>query len=521
MKPDRSGHHPRAGASGAGSPRTHTPDLVRTSLANARTARKIWEGIPVAERCRRLRLLADYLTDHADEIAATIAASVGKTRIDALATEVIPIVAAVRFHTKLARRALKPSRLPTGSSLFLNKRAFLYREPLGTVGIITPWNYPFAIPMHQIIPALLAGNSVIFKTSPASLEVGEKIDKILNAAALPAGLFTYVNLDGPVLGDILLSDGGVDKLFFTGSVPVGRELMSRAAQRLVPVSLELGGNDAMIVASDANLERAVNGAVWAGLQNAGQSCAGIERIYVEAPVHERFLSLLRSRVQNLRIGPDRSFDVDIGAITTVDQLARIEHHVNDALDRGARIVARSDPAPGTTGNFSPVIVLDGMNHDMIMMREETFGPVLGVMRVKSLEEAVKYANDSSYGLTASVWTSDRKGALRMARRIRAGTITINDHLLTHGMPGVPWGGIDLSGYGWSHGRMGLEEMTRPKVVVDDHLAFTRRNYFWHPYSAELYGRLKGILVALYGRGIRKRVKALGHAIAGLPRIFRS
>jgi len=313
----------------------------------------------------------------------------------------------------------------------------------------------------------------------------------------------------------------VDKLFFTGSVPVGKILMAQAAESLVPVSLELGGNDPMLVCPDANLERAVNGAMWAGLQNSGQSCGGVERIYVHREVYAPFIQRLKQRVETLRQGPDTQHNVDIGAMCTERQIKTIQRQVDDALAKGATILAQVpiDPAH-TEANFYPVTILINVDHTMELMREETFGPVLGVMKVDDMEQAIELANDSSLGLTGSVWSGDTRTAVELGRRIHAGVITINDHLLTHGMAETPWGGFKQSGIGRSHGELGFDEMTQPQVVTTELLPFAKRNLFWHPYDAKLYAGLKGALRLLYGRTLGERWRGLLSFAALIPRMFK-
>ncbi|MBP1692117.1 MAG: succinate-semialdehyde dehydrogenase [Bacteroidetes bacterium] len=391
-----------------------------------------------------------------------------------------------------------------GNILFANKRSYIDRVPFGVVGIISPWNYPFGIPFHEVILALMSGNAVVLKVASQSQLVGRRIQECVSAGGVPEGLFTLVNIRGPLAGDAFIN-AGIDKLFFTGSVAVGKTLMAAASRRLVPVSLELGGNDPMIVCEDADLERAVAGAVWAGYSNAGQSCGGVERIYVERRIYEPFVALLRTRVAALRTGSDTDFSVDIGAITTAKQLQTITAHVNDALQKGAVATAtgRSN-AGGSNGTFYRPVVLERVDDSMITMREETFGPVVAVMPVDSIDEAVTRANDSDLGLTASVWTRNRRKGHRIASRLQAGAVTINDHLMSHGLAETPWGGFKNSGIGRTHGSIGFEEMTQPRVVVDDIMPLVKRNMWWHPHSKQVYDGLLGALHVLYGHGPRLR-----------------
>ena len=502
--------------------RMNTVEEAREAVRRARAAQPAWAALPLAERVHIINRIRDYLVDNVDTVSTTVANDVGKTRVEALATEVLTSAMATDYYARNARRFLQPRKVRSSSLLFLNKRSRIFRIPFGVIGIIAPWNYPLGIPMHEIIPALLAGNTVIFKTAPETQMVGRTIEAMIQAAGLPADVFIHLNLPGAVIGEILLEpENHVDKLFFTGSVPVGKKLMAKAAESLTPVSLELGGNDPMLVCPDAHLERAVNGAIWAGLQNSGQSCGGVERIYVHQAIYEPFIALLKQKVEALRQGPDLDHQVDIGAMCTERQIKTIRRQVDDALAKGATILAQAtiDPAHAHA-NFYPVTLLTKVDHTMELMREETFGPVLGVMKVADMAQAIDLANDSSLGLTASVWSGNTSAAVALGRRIHAGVITINDHLLTHGMAETPWGGVKESGIGRSHGELGFDEMTQPQLVTTELLHFAKRNLFWHPYDAKLYEGLKGALYLLHGRGLGIRLRGFLRFAALLPRMFK-
>ncbi len=498
-----------------------TPELdaaaVRADLQRARAAQPAWAATPLKERRRRMLALRSALLERSDALAQTISDCVGKTRLEAYATEIMPSLTGATWYARHVRAHLAPKRLAMGSLLFFNKRSTVYRLPHGVVGIISPWNYPFGIPMHEVVPALLAGNAVLFKTAPETLPVGLAMQELFDAAGLPAGLFQHLNVDGPLCGDLFLATGGVDKLFFTGSVRVGKLLMEKAAKTLTPVSLELGGKDAMLVCADADLERAAGGAVWAGLSNAGQSCAGVERIYVHQAVYTPFMALLKQKVEALRVGVEQ----DMGALCTDRQVETVRQHLDEALGRGATVFAQAALPAGAGTHFIPPTVLTGVDHGMRVMREETFGPVLGVMPVRDDEEALALANDSVYGLTGSVWTRDLAHGVALARRLAAGAVTVNDHLLSHGLTETPWGGRKDSGIGRGHGGFAFDEVTQPQVVVEDWLALARRNVFWHPYSEEVYAGLKGVMTGFYGRGLGARLQGFLRFLRVLPRMFRA
>jgi len=317
-----------------------------------------------------------------------------------------------------------------------------------------------------------------------------------------------------------LLEAGVDKIFFTGSVAVGKYLMRKAADTLTPLVLELGGNDPMIVCADADLERAAGGAVWAGLSNAGQSCGGVERIYVDEQVYEPFMALLKQKVEALRGGLDSAHETDLGAMTTQRQIETVKQHIADAVAKGATIFAQSKvPDNADLQNFLPATVLTNVNHEMLVMKDETFGPVLGVMPYKTMAEAISLANDSYLGLTGSVWSRNRRKAIAIGRQIKAGAITINDHLMSHGLAETPWGGFKQSGIGRTHGRLGFDEMTQPQVIVNDVLPFARKNMWWPPYSPQIFRGLNGLVDFLYGRGFKKRIVGIWRVLRIFPRYF--
>lgn len=520
----------------------HSANEATRAVKAARRAQSRWEPVPFSEKNRIFKNVAALIGERSTQLSKTIATCTGKTRIDALSTEVLPAAIAARYYPKAARRFMRPHRLRRSSILFFNKSSYLYRKPHGVVGIISPWNYPFGIPFHEITQALSTGNAVVFKVATQAQPVGEAIAALFYDAGLPSDLLHLVHLSGREAGKGLLS-AGIDKLFFTGSVPVGKQLMAAASAHLTPVSLELGGNDAMIVLDDANLQRAAAGAAWAGLSNCGQSCGGVERIYVFESVYDQFIAHLKEEITALRQGDDTSADFsepvkyEIGALTTSSQFQTVQEHARDAAEKGAKLSPHNTvsqphsagshftgghsagpqstphfPVPEKLGDsaglFHSALILESVNHDMKVMREETFGPLLAVHKVTSAAEAIEKANDSDLGLTGSVWSRNRKFAESVADQIQAGALTINDHLMSHGMPETPWGGYKNSAIGRSHGTPGFEEMTQPKVVIHDVLGGVNRNIWWYPHSDEVLQGLKGALDFLTARSFRNKLSGM-------------
>lgn len=492
---------------------------IKKIVGKARQAQETWGRIPLRQRKVYLKRVRRYLADHAAEIAEVISKDNGKVRIDALAGEVLAATMAISYYLRHAQKFLKPVKCGTGNLMLANKRSRIVRAPFGIIAIISPWNYPFAIPFSEVIMALLAGNAVVLKTASETQMVGRKLEECFRAADLPEKVFNYVNLPGKIAGDTLL-EAGVDKIFFTGSVAVGKYLMKKASDTLTPLVLELGGNDPMIVCEDADLERAAGGAVWAGLSNAGQSCGGVERVYVDEKVYEPFMTILKQRVEALRVGPDTGHETDMGAMTTQRQIDTVNHHIADALEKGATIFAQSHvPENAGLHNFIPATVLTNVNHEMLVMKDETFGPVLGVMPFNTIDEAITLANDTYLGLTGSVWSRNRRKAIAIGRQIKAGAITINDHLMSHGLAETPWGGFKQSGIGRTHGKFGFDEMTQPQVIVNDIMPFARKNIWWPPYSPKIYRGLNGLVDFLYGRGFMKRIVGIWQVLKIFPRYF--
>jgi succinate-semialdehyde dehydrogenase/glutarate-semialdehyde dehydrogenase len=486
--------------------------LVR-DIAAAREAQAAWGESPYRERARRIREVLRNLGSRIDQVAETIHRENGKLETDALATELLPALMAGDYYIRRGKKFLAPRPVRGGNPLMFNKRSRVVYRPYGVIGIISPWNYPFAIPFSEALMALLAGNAVFLKVASDTVGVGRILRELFSP--LPPRIFNYFEMPGREAGPALI-EAGVDKLCFTGSTAVGRELMALAAPRLLPLVLELGGADAAIVREDADLNRAAAGIVWAGFSNAGQSCGGVQRVLVHQAVYRPFLEKLCARVRSLRSG--KGPDADLGPMTTLRQKETVRRQLEACLTGGAEIAAQSPPpAPGngtaSEENWFPATVLTGVSG--ALMEEEIFGPVVAVFPVADDAEALRMANASPYGLTASIWSRNRRTARALARRINAGAVMINDHLMSHGLAETPWGGFGDSGFGKTHGEAGFREMLKATVIVDDILPGVRRNLWWQPYSARVYRGIRAIAEVLGGRSPAKRLAAL----PGVLRIF--
>jgi succinate-semialdehyde dehydrogenase/glutarate-semialdehyde dehydrogenase len=481
-----------------------------TAVRRAREAAKTWAETSFDERGRHLRRANDYLYRHFDALAELISKENGKPRIEAEITDLTPVIYHNAYFARHARQWLaeRPVAMPLWS--LAGKASYLRYVPWGVVGVIAPWNYPFGIPMTQIAMALMAGNTVVFKPSSSTPLVGQTIAAVWEAAGLPPNVVTVVQGPGK-LGEAFI-DEPVDRLVFTGSVPIGRHLAKLAADKLIPITLELGGKDPAIVLADADLDAATSGVLWGAMANAGQTCAGIERAYVERSIFKPFVAQIAEKAKRLRVGADRDFDVDMGAITSRGQLATIVRQVEQAVAQGAKIEAGGFIIEDCCGDFYAPTILTGVSHTMAIIREENFGPVLPIMPFDSIDEAIRLANDTRFALSASVWTRDRRKARAIASQLVAGTITVNDSLYSYALAETPWGGYKDSGIGKTHGEEGLKEMTRQVHVSFDRFGRMKKPW-WYPYDARLRETFAGVVRLLGGED---RGRALLRAVRNLP-----
>jgi acyl-CoA reductase-like NAD-dependent aldehyde dehydrogenase len=481
-------------------PETTSPSQVALVVARARAAQQAWADLDVSVRARRLAPLKDRVLDRAEAIAACVRKEVGKPDVEALLGEVLPSADVVAYWTQTINELLEPSEVDIDRVAYPGKAGTLYREARGVVGVIMPWNFPVALPLRTLVPALLAGNAIVFKPSEVTPRSGAIVAELFEGL-LPEGLLGIVHGAGDVGAALCAAD--VDLVVFTGSVTSGRKVAHACAERLVPCSLELGGKDAAIVLADADLERAANGIVWAAMMNAGQNCASVERVYVDRTVGEAFTKRVCSVVESLRPG------IDIGPLATAAQRAIVARHVSEAKAAGARVLSGgADDRGGGGGREYPPTVLRIDSDDAAIMRDETFGPVLPIAFVDGPDDAIARANASRYGLTASVWTRDRRGAQALARRLRAGVVTINNHAFTGAIPAAPWSGHGETGWGITSSPLALDTLTRPRFVLVDS-SRAKRELWWYPYTPALHTIATAMAVLRSSaRGLGERVKAL-------------
>jgi acyl-CoA reductase-like NAD-dependent aldehyde dehydrogenase len=484
-----------------GAVRTVTPAQVQGIVDDVAEVQPFWAELSLAERGAYLRRAAQVLVDHSDEVAALITREQGKPRLEAYTMEVLPTIDLLNWCAANGPKILarEPVRYP--QLLMLQKKSAFSYEPLGVVGVVAPWNYPWSIPFGEVAIALMAGNGVVLKPASLTPQIGQRIQEIFERAGLPRGLVQTVHGGGAV-GQALVESTAA-KIFFTGSVEVGRRVGEECARRMKGSVLELGGKDPQIVCADANLANATSGAVWGGFANAGQTCSGIERVYVVEEVAERFIDGVVRKARALTVGDPAAWTTEIGPMVSREQYELVCELVDDAIASGAtRLCGGPVEVPGFTGHFIAPTVLTGVTHEMRIMREEIFGPVLPIMTVRSEDEAIRLANDSQFGLGASVWTLDRAKGERIARAIEAGMVWINDHSYTHGTCQCAWGGVKDSGLGRSHSKFGFYECVNVKMLSwePSRMADT----WWQPYDETLGSAIRASIRLLYGRNDQRK-----------------
>jgi len=454
---------------------------VKEAVRTAREARGSWSALPFRRRARYIMRAREVILAEMDQIARLISDEMGKPVAEAFSTDIAPALDLMQYFARRSERLLKPEKLSVGLYGWLGRSSKIIYQPLGVIGIISPWNFPLSIPLGEVSMALMAGNTVVLKPSEITPMVGLKIGEVFVKAGLPENALQIVSGGGSV--GAALVDAGTDKIMFTGSVATGKKIAAAAAETLTPVVLELGGKDPMIVCKDADLEMAARAAVWGAFTNSGQACSSVERLYVHRSIAEKFTRSVVEKTLELTQSYGSDPDTEVGAMSSERQMKIVEEHVEDFRNAGAQILTGGTRnAEFKKGAFFEPTVIAGAENEMRGMREETFGPTLPIAVFDDEESAVKLANDTEFGLTASVWTKDIARGRKLAEQIRAGTVMVNEVLYTHGIGQTPWGGFGHSGYGRTHGRLGLMELVAPQHIHTNRFTIFA-DMWWFNYSA--------------------------------------
>jgi len=476
-----------------------SPGEVTEAVARARAAQPGWEALGFEGRGRILRRAQKWVMDNEKRIVETIVSETGKTYEDAQLAEVSYAANGFGFWAENAPEFLADEKVKASSFLVKGKKLLVRYAPAGVVGVIGPWNFPLTNSFGDCIPALAAGNAVVLKPAEITPLTSLLMAECMEECGAPEDVFGVVTGKGSVLGPALID--AVDVVMFTGSTETGKRVMAQAAETITPAYLELGGKDPMIVLADADVERAANAAAYYSMNNTGQVCISIERVYVEEPVYDEFVGKVVEKVRKVRQGvPGKPGKVDVGSLTYPPQVDIVEEHVADAVGKGAKVLTGGRRGPGEGLFFEPTVLVD-VDHSMKAMTEETFGPTLPIMKVRDSEEALRLANDSPFGLQASVWTKDLARGEALARRVEAGAVCVNDAQINYAALELPMGGWKLSGMGSRHGAGGIRKYTRQQTILVTRLAL-KKDIHMFPYrklKTKLLGRL---FKTLYGRGDR-------------------
>jgi acyl-CoA reductase-like NAD-dependent aldehyde dehydrogenase len=482
-----------------------TMEDVERAVGRARVAQPAWAALSFRQRRKIILKARQLMLDESEMLASLVSQETGKPAAEALSMEVVPTLDAMHYFAHAAENLLEPQKIDIGQYGLMGRSSSIVFKPLGVIGIISPWNFPLATPADEIVMALMSGNAVVLKPSELTPLIALKIGDLYARAGLPKDVLAIVTGDGRT--GAALIEARVDKIMFTGSVATGKRVAAAAAKYLTPVVLELGGKDPMIVMDDANLDNAARGAVWGAFANAGQACASVERCYVQESIATAFIDRVVELTNALKQGVGDDPSVDVGAMTNERQLQIVERHVNEAVQDGAEVLTGGRRTPDLNGYFYQPTVLTNVDHRMTIMREETFGPTLPIMTFRSEDEAIQLANDSPYGLTASVWTTDMEKGRRMAEAIEAGTVMVNEVVYTHGIAQTPWGGVKDSGYGRTHGRLGLLELVSPRHVHVNRISFLP-DLWWFRYGPKASSLFRGLAANFTTGSMLKTAKML-------------
>jgi succinate-semialdehyde dehydrogenase/glutarate-semialdehyde dehydrogenase len=486
---------------------------ILARVEKARAAFGSWRKLTLRERLGYIDRFHACLMEQRDELAQLITRETGKPLIESYIAELFGPLETCRWLSKNAPRLLAPQSVRLNPIFFLGKRSYNIHEPLGVVAVISPWNYAFTIPVCTMLTALAAGNTVILKPSPKTPLLGKAIEKLFWQAGFPEGTVSVVTGDRLEAKTLVLSD--VDRVVFTGSVAGGKAIMGLAAEKLHPVTLELGGKHPAIVLEDADVDKIAPAVAWTAFTNAGQACASIERLYVVKPLAEKLSRRVAELAAQLRLGDGTKPDVDVGPMIDEEQLRHVEQMVEQAVSAGARVLCGGRARRDLGGCFYEPTVVTGCDHSMDLIKKEIFGPVLPIIVVDNVDEAVALANHSRLALGASVWTSNLKAGEALAGRIRAGMVWVNDGLYSHACPQAPWGGLRDSGFGRTHSAVGLLDFVNLKHIGVDKQGARDWNY---PYSKDRLAFVQAGLELCHGKGFTAKLRALGRAIRGVFKV---
>ena len=476
---------------------------VAATVAAARQAQPAWAGLAVRERARVLDRFRSVLMARRIEVATAICRENGKPVGEALATEILVALDYAAYFARLAPKALAPRSVAPATMSMLLKKVRLEYHPHGVVGVISPWNYPFQLAAGVVLPALVAGNAVVLKPSEFTPTSGVLLVELLREAGVPEHVVSVLPGDG-ITGAALVG-AGVNRVSFTGSVATGRKVAGACAAQLIPCSLELGGSDPAIVLDDADVERAARGIVWGRFSNAGQTCVAPKRVFVEAAVFDTFTAAISRQVRALHVGAGGTPGTEVGPMIRPAAVTELRAQLDDALARGAVVAAAASLGDRSPESWFVPTVVTNVTSEMRVLREETFGPLLPLVKVESEDDAVRRANASEFGLSASVWSGDRRRAERVASRLEAGTVAINDAVVVAGMANVPHGGVKASGLGRSHGEQGLMECVESRAIVSDRFAMARQPW-WFGYGTSHVDDADGLVLSVHGRSIGEQLR---------------
>ncbi|HEY2510597.1 MAG TPA: aldehyde dehydrogenase family protein [Polyangiaceae bacterium] len=471
--------------------RIQVAEEVRAAISRARVAQAGWAELSFDERASVMRKALKILLRRQEEFMDVIIRETGRSRVETIFMEIFAACDSLSYYANNAKKILADHKV--GLHLLKTKKMIMTYRPLGVVGIITPWNGPFILSLNPTVQALMAGNAVVLKPSEVTPFSGRLVGELFHEAGLPKDLVTVLEGDGET--GAALVDGGVDKISFTGSVRTGRKIGEACGRNLIPCTLELGGKDPMIVCADADMDRAVSGAVFGAFMNTGQYCCSTERVYVVDSIAEEFTRRVVEKVKTLKQGT--SGDFDLGPMIWPKQLEVIDAHVADAVRKGAKVLTGGKRSEALGNMFYEATVLTDVTHDMLVMKDETFGPILPILRVRDENEALRLANDTVYGLCANVWTKDEKRAIALAKRIEAGSICVNDCAVTYGAAEAPFGGRKTSGVGQVNGPHGLRGYSYATPIIIERFN-PKEEQIWYPYTADKGKLLQKIMKIVWG-----------------------